>query len=586
MVPLDSVDRLQNLVTSCEKVTLTLVAACGTVIVLASLMKDEQLFRPMGSINLPMLGVAAPVRAFYFLAPWLLLIFYAYALSMLRRVWVALRDAPAILPNNRILTREVTSFPNFSALVWRYWTGQEDGFQPFEKLKRDIARITRWDRAAVFALLFLAPPIAIAFVWLRYVSRHDSSGSATQLLALSLCSFLAAREWSRMEAELSRGQRWAPASQPLYLGIHKIMGRRSSARTTMLDFGTARTESGEVNNAIAKVRDLRIVAGVIGLAIILSSVTWLALTSRGCHDEVGRREKVPSGGVIHSCYALAAHLQRAHLDSLDLHQANLRRAFLAGASMQDIYGEDAHLEGAFLNDAHLEDAKLTDAYLAHALLWEADLDRANLKEAHFDSADLRGADLRNARLQGASLVGAELAGIDLRGAIVCGATLSESALQDTSTMRVFAPAAGAGLLTSPRQRDASPLRVLVASDTAPAELSARSDRTAYSQWYHAGVAMDVVRRVLAARVPSNGQGATNIKYVRGTDLVDRPALIAAVNRVDVSMGQGTQRLQLRLLSKLERMNATPVPYSTFSREYREFESQVWEKLRNHCVPVG
>jgi len=31
MVPLDSVDRLQNLVTSCEKVTLTLVAACGTV---------------------------------------------------------------------------------------------------------------------------------------------------------------------------------------------------------------------------------------------------------------------------------------------------------------------------------------------------------------------------------------------------------------------------------------------------------------------------------------------------------------------------------------------------------------------------
>jgi hypothetical protein len=212
-----------------------------------------------------------------------------------------------------------------------------------------------------------------------------------------------------------------------------------------------------------------------------------------------------------------------------------------------------------------------DAHLERALFWETNLEHANLKEAHLDGADLRGANLKDAGLQGASLLGADLTGADFSGAIVCGAVVSDSALRDTGVAALFASAKGRDRLATPSMIAIANPRVAPNSDAPPAELT-RGDRAAYSKWHRAGLAVEQLRQV----VPTT---------VRPNSVVDRRALLRMLNAIDVSMGQGTQRLKLRLVQTLERPTTRGIRFSDIAPQYREFEARVWEKLRNHCVPL-
>ncbi len=128
----------------------------------------------------------------------------------------------------------------------------------------------------------------------------------------------------------------------------------------------------------------------------------------------------------------AAQLQGASLDYTELQGASLDQAQLQGASLGWADLQGASLGYAQLQGASLDNAQLQGASLGWADLQGASLDSAHLQGASFDSAQLQGASLHNAQLQGAFLLDALLQGASLQGAQLQGALLHTAQLQGAS----------------------------------------------------------------------------------------------------------------------------------------------------------
>ena len=136
------------------------------------------------------------------------------------------------------------------------------------------------------------------------------------------------------------------------------------------------------------------------------------------------------------------HLEKAVLNGADLTKADLYGAQLQHASLDfaQLQGASlfaAQLHGVNLNLANLQGAKLNEAQLQGAGLSVAQLQgtslgSAQLQGARLDSAELQGASLFAAQLQGASLNSAQLQGARLNSAQLQGASLNGAQLQGAS----------------------------------------------------------------------------------------------------------------------------------------------------------
>lgn len=136
-------------------------------------------------------------------------------------------------------------------------------------------------------------------------------------------------------------------------------------------------------------------------------------------------------------------LRGRHLEQAVLFDANLTKADLNGAQLQGAVLDGAQLQGASLDDVHLQGASLDDAQLEGASLYEAQLQGASLLYAHLqgaslDAAKLQGAYLHHANLQGASLEGFHVVSDDPQprvwgpGAQLQGASFDYARLQGAS----------------------------------------------------------------------------------------------------------------------------------------------------------
>jgi uncharacterized protein YjbI with pentapeptide repeats len=127
-----------------------------------------------------------------------------------------------------------------------------------------------------------------------------------------------------------------------------------------------------------------------------------------------------------------ANLTKADLTGAQLQGASLLSALLQDASLYSAQLQGARLDFAWLQHAGLSRAQLQRASLFHAMLRVAWLDGAQLQGSRLDDAQLQGAWLRGAQLQGASLNRAQLQGAWLRGAQLQGASLNRAQLQGAS----------------------------------------------------------------------------------------------------------------------------------------------------------
>jgi uncharacterized protein YjbI with pentapeptide repeats len=132
-----------------------------------------------------------------------------------------------------------------------------------------------------------------------------------------------------------------------------------------------------------------------------------------------------------------ASLDQAQLEGARLHYAQLQDASLVGAQLRGAWLYQAGLQGASLDNAQLQGAALWGAQLQGASLFEAglqdaSLDNAQLQGARLEGAQLQGASLDQAQLQGAALYGAQLQGASLDGAKVNATEFSGAFLWRTN----------------------------------------------------------------------------------------------------------------------------------------------------------
>jgi uncharacterized protein YjbI with pentapeptide repeats len=131
-----------------------------------------------------------------------------------------------------------------------------------------------------------------------------------------------------------------------------------------------------------------------------------------------------------------ADLTGAQLQGASLSRAHLQGATLDGAQLRGASLSDAQLQGASLVWAHLQGASLVLAQLQGAGLWLAQLQGTSLEGAYLQGAslydaELQGASVASARLEGASLEGAQLQGVALGDAVVIATDFSEAFLWRT-----------------------------------------------------------------------------------------------------------------------------------------------------------
>ncbi len=138
----------------------------------------------------------------------------------------------------------------------------------------------------------------------------------------------------------------------------------------------------------------------------------------------------------------------------DLHSRRLEGAVFIDAKLGKVYFREAHLEGALVAGAQLQGAALDGAQLQGAsLVWAqlqgASLKRTELQGASLEAAQLQGASLIFSQLQGASLRGARLEGASLDGAWLEGASLDGAQLQGAKL--IFSQLQGASLFAAQLQ---------------------------------------------------------------------------------------------------------------------------------------
>ncbi|MGJ0427390.1 pentapeptide repeat-containing protein [Methylocystis sp.] len=122
-----------------------------------------------------------------------------------------------------------------------------------------------------------------------------------------------------------------------------------------------------------------------------------------------------------------AAFQGAILIKIDLSGAQLQDASFLDAMLRETSFSEARLDGASLRWAQFQGSSLHSANLRNA-----ELIGANAHGADFDWADLQDADLSAARLQGASFNGAQLQGASLDNAQLQGVSFEQAQLRGAS----------------------------------------------------------------------------------------------------------------------------------------------------------
>ena len=579
---LEGIPTVQALAGRAEKLLLGILAACATTLILTLLTSHVQFFTPASAIDLPFLSVPVPIRAFYFVAPWLLLLTYCYLLATLLKLWSVLRETPRMLRHGKPVYEVISAYPNFSVAPFaRLWvdpcTNESD-----RASSQKIRKAVQPDRLLLAMLVWFPVPATLLGFWLSFLAAHDSMGSLIQGVAFVVSVLVSILAYAEMVTLLTLGMPWQNKSL-LFSRYRSGRARKQKRdRKAPVVQDSARPllgelRSGEADDGKPKLRlvSIAVVAVLIGLGMRhVAQQVFNNEVMFNCRNSEDRFREQRT-----RCYWFAADLAHADVSSLVLHGANLRRAFMQQAQLAETDLEDAYFDGALLSGATAQGVTLRDISGRHTIFWEANLDGAIIKEADLRDADLRGASLRGARLQGAELYRANLVGADLTGAVLCGAVI-DSAGRDSTT---FSPgqlrsAYGVERIQNWKEDPLDTAGVWKSEyfEEGPFYLDPR-EHLEYQSWREAQFQLDTVLLLVEKH------------YSEGHRTLPAAWLASALRRVDLSMGAGTQRLQDSVVQQLQPNGpaTTGVVGIAVQPLLDTLISRVRKKALNHCVlPSG
>lgn len=356
--------------------------------------KDAALKLDMQSSELPFLDLQIPLRQFYWVAPYVLLIVFAYLQVNLQRLWEQISRLPTAFPDGRRVDEVLEPWLLAQIARVRQWQWR-NGEAPL-----------MWAQAlASGAMSWALLPLVLVSLWWRGLVVDDPGLSMAQGLACMASLCIAYWSYRNAMLTLSHGELRLP-------GLRRL--RRTPlwvACVSMAWIAIAYAAGG----ALSSFRRQRIAVSLYGAEL------------PGRH--LSGADAVLNGARLPSSNFESATLIEAELRGVNLMNSNLRHTRLAHADM-----ERAKLMNADMTRAVLEHANLRQADMREALLRAADCNNADLSQAQLAKADLSGVKLNGGKLLDADLWGAVLDGAYLVDANLAQAALIRAELRETSLL--------------------------------------------------------------------------------------------------------------------------------------------------------
>jgi uncharacterized protein YjbI with pentapeptide repeats len=405
-----------------RKIFLAMLLGCAYSALTVFSTKDAPLLTNSASSPLPIIGTAIPIAGFFGVAPVILFAIYLYFQFYLLRLWQALADLPAVFPDGRPLDKRVYPWL-LNGLVRSHFVRLKKGRLPLSRLQALVSILLAW----------WVVPFTIALFWLRYLPRHEWTGTGFHMTFLVLAIVNAV--WFQRLAKITlRGQ----LSEPIWymswrpVESHKEVIKWSYKHVAigvvvlLVVFGVS---DGAINGTPPSWQTTEPNGGQRLLRKIIPQV--LPYVGARAFAKISEQEVSTKPPNWFRDGELSRLVKGAQLEHADLRYANAVGAFLVNANLMwaNLQGADlrrANLQAADLRRANLQAADLRRANLQAADLADANLQAASLIATNLQAANLIRANLREAFLGGANLQGAELGGANLEGAYLVGATLTTS----------------------------------------------------------------------------------------------------------------------------------------------------------------
>jgi uncharacterized protein YjbI with pentapeptide repeats len=528
-----------------EKVLYLLLATCASIIFFLATIDPRQLYIGTSTVVIPTLQLPVSLKAFFSIAPIVLIALYTSLCFTVRKLAITLSDLPARFPNGRTLDEYFVAFtPNVAVLACDLW-------HHLRPQREEIRRERNW----VVFLVWWATPATLLAVWAIYLETHDTMLISWHVICFIIIAFLGNSSYSEVQKILrvnqhrnsgrSRYVRISHLLWPTFTGTWYRVGR-PGLRTRRTGF-LGRVSKNSASFAIA----VGIALGAVSLVAVDAAIGEVSIPLLSCKPG--------------NCLAMAnASLAHASLPKFYSPGRNLRRANLHSADLRFADLEQANLDGANLSSATLLHANLSSASIRRAALRNANLDSAELRGANLDGADLSGASLQGAGLEGVDLTHARLTGARLSNAVVCGASFdslsfSYEQLRDMHGLR-FA-------LGQVQRKD----RALLETDDSPAAYLHGDSRDTFERWERAWQQVFVP-----------------VTLHRGMR-VYRDLVLQGLYEIDVNMDESTQLLKDDLVESLLGVPPRRQPWIVVPQDivatYGRFRERIRMEAIRHCVDV-
>lgn len=408
----NALPHIDEAIKNAGKLSITVLFLCAYSILTAATTTDLGLLLNSSSTPLPVIGAKIPIVGFYWVMPVVILCLFVYLHVHLQRLWEAIAELPAFMPDGVQVTRRI--YPWVPAgLVMAYYPRLREKRQPM-----------LWLQVAMsWLMLWAIVPITLHCFWGRCLCRHDRPLITLHVLLVTFSVVVALWLWHIATATLRNGANqpllgkrvWADPRNLRYAGVLAlVLGAYVWLSAWPMGWVQASPPQGWYCSVVYQPN-----ANIAGAELSVGSVG----SSR--HGATGIKGADLSGsdirGVIASDASLAGcSLQFASLNSADFTRADLRGAHLAAAGLTNTCFFGACADGADFMKCTGRRAAFGLARLVGSDMRFANMSRALFCGACLRGADLEGTDLRGANLQGADLHKARLLSADLRGATLGG----------------------------------------------------------------------------------------------------------------------------------------------------------------------
>ena len=153
-----------------RKIFLGLILGCVYTWLTIATTTDVRLLTNSASSPLPIIQTEIPIVWFYWAAPAVLLCVYFYLHLYLQRLWQGLAALPAVFPDGKPLDERAYPWL-LNGLVRAH----------VQRLKRGRPALSRFEACISIVLAWWLVPLTLMMFWLRYLPRHDWSGTILQI---------------------------------------------------------------------------------------------------------------------------------------------------------------------------------------------------------------------------------------------------------------------------------------------------------------------------------------------------------------------------------------------------------------------